>query len=216
MATLSQRLNKRRPLHSFTLLELLTVLAICSVLTILSVLAFTQIRFEALTTGSQMLAGALDLARQTAITRNGHVEFRIYQLPDYNGSPTDSPTVYRAFQTFLISSNSTNALTKVSFLPNPVILSSNGTSTIATLMTPTIASVSGIVLNQPLPKYNLNYNAVSFRFSALGSLELSTNSQWYLTLSIENAAVTGTTGLPNNFVTIQIDPFSGRAKTFRP
>ena len=201
-------LQKRPVLHSFSLIELLVVMAIASVLAVISISAFTQVtRAAALSTGTQIIKGELDFARQTAITRNSSVEFRLYQMPDASGSFKN----YAAFQTFLITSAGTNALTKVSYFPQLVGVSTNSALTSLT----SLGSVTGATLNQPLPIYKQNYNALTFRFSSKGSLQLDVTKQWFATLVMLNDPLKAN-GLPNNFSVIQMDPVTGQTSIYRP
>jgi uncharacterized protein (TIGR02596 family) len=216
------QLRPRRK-RSFTLIELLVVIAIGAILAVISAGAYSKIvRSTTVSTSSQMLTGALDFARQTAVTRNSDVEFRIYQLPDPNAATTSTPTEYRGFQTFLIVDATTNVLTKASYLPPPAIISA----------TPSVSSVVSITPQSPtvfgspnIPVYGLNYKAIAFRFSPTGGLETPVspesappNNAWFMSLVLLNDHnnTTGNTSLPANFATIQLDPFSGRAKVFRP
>jgi hypothetical protein len=81
----------------------------------------------------------------------------------------------------------------------------------------TLGPVAGSSLNQPLPVYQNNYNALIFRFTPKGSTTLDATKSWFATLILQNDPVTtGANNLPANFATIQIDPFSGRAKAYRP
>jgi uncharacterized protein (TIGR02596 family) len=215
----------REVLHSFTLVELLVVIAIGSILVVLSVDAYTRIiRSTTVSTGAQMLTGALDLARQTAASQNGDIEFRLYQLPDARAATTAAPTVYRAFQTFLVGDGATNAITKVSFLPSPTVISSTQaqTSLIGLGVQNGSAFTQGSLSSntpQLIPVYGSNYKAIAFRFSPDGGIEqpaANSPAQWFLTLVLENDPANGGAGQPNNFATIQLDLFTGRAKVFRP
>jgi uncharacterized protein (TIGR02596 family) len=218
------RLRIARRKNSFTLVELLVVMAIGVILAVISADAFARItRSTTVSTASQVLTGSLDFARQTAITRNSDVEFRIYQLPDANASPTTGAlTQYRAFQSFLIADGTTNALTKISFLPTPAVISSTVAVSSIVGLTPQSPSAFG---SQNIPVYGLNYSAIAFRFSPTGGLETPVapetepaNGSWFMSLVLLNDPpnTTGNTALPANFATIQLDPFSGRAKVFRP
>ncbi len=164
-------------------------------------------RATALSTGTQVLKGELEFARQTAITRNSSVEFRLYQTPDASGNFKN----YGAFQSFLITSTGTNALTKISYLPQLVGVSTNSALTSFT----SIGNVAGATLNQPLPVINQNYNALAFRFSSKGGLQLDVTKQWFATLVMLNDPLKAN-GLPNNFSIIQMDPVTGQAAVFRP
>ena len=226
MSFFHQRINRGKIPDGFSLVEMLVVVGIISILSFLSLAAYTRIvRSVSLTTSTQMLSNALDLARQTALTRDCIVEFRLYQLPDYHAADTAPPTVYRAFQTFLITQNSTNAFTKISYLPNPGIISSNtAVTSLATIATVPGASFTegsaGSSTPQVLPVYSTHYIAIPFRFTPSGALSDASNQldgakQWFLTLVLENDPPLAN-GLPKNYATIQLDPFSGHVTVFRP
>ena len=212
----------KKSLNSFSLVELLVVMTIGAILAVISIGAYSKVtRAMVMTSSSQMFSGAFNLARQTAVTQNADVEFRIYQLPDYNASTPYSATVYRAFQSFLIKSGTTNALTKVNYLPSPAIISTNLTAnTFLKITSPVAMPVAGSTFANPLPVYGNTYNAVVFRFSPTGGLEptglAALSLQAYLTIQLENDAVSGTAQLPADFAIVQIDSFNGAASVFRP
>jgi type IV fimbrial biogenesis protein FimT len=209
--------RKSKKVHSFTLVELMAVMAIAGILALLSLIAYTQIiRSESLTTSAQVLTGALEMARQNAITLDCDVEFRLYRIPSAeSANPTTDPlstTGYRAFQTFAITPTATNALNQVSFLSGPVYISNTGAvSSLATNST----ELAGTAL-QSIPTYGQNYSAEVFDFSPSGGLELPMSSQWYLTMELNGDVTTGTPPLPKNFAAIQLDPFTGKPQTYRP
>jgi uncharacterized protein (TIGR02596 family) len=226
MRFLDQRVGRRKFSEAFSLVEMMVVLGIIGILSLFSLAAYSRIIHSAsLSSATQLLSNALELARQTAITRDCNVEFRLYQLPDDNAGATTAPIAYRAFQMFLTTDNSTNAFTKISYLPNPEIISPSITvSSMATM-----ASVPGVSFTQgttgsttpqTLPVYGTRYNAIPFRFSPSGSLvdashQLDDTKQWFLTLVSKNDPPLPT-GLPKNYATIQLDPFSGRVTVYRP
>ncbi len=206
------RYRRRAHLASFSLVELLTVLVIVSILAALSFAAFSQIsRSTSLSTGAQTLRGALEFARQTAITRDSNVQFRFYQIPGLANNSIN----YQAYQAFIETSSGTNAVTPVSYLPSMVGISPN--ATISSVVSSTNA-IAGTALNQPIPVYNQNYNALILRFSSKGGLQstasMGVTSQWFVTLVVQNDPVTGS--LPKNFATLQIDPVSGHVSVYRP
>ena len=208
-------------------------MAIAALLAVLSVTAFSKItRGTTITTSAQVLVGAINQARQTAVSRNSDVEFRVYQLPDYTAAASGSITTWRAFQSFLVADTvnssgvltpGTNQLTKVTYLPSPAVISTNVTQSpflnltalAGNTMTQGSATASSPVL---LPTYGNNYNAIVFRFSPNGGLEptAQTLTQWFFTLYLENDPVNATTSMPYDFATVQIDQFSGAPSVFRP
>lgn len=95
----------------------------------------------------------------------------------------------------------------------------------STLSGTTIYVTPAIVTPPSLPTYGTQYNAICFRFNPKGGLNLNasatisgslTSLQWYITLVSSNDSVNSTTNLPNNFATIQIDGFTGKASYYRP
>ncbi len=132
-----------------------------------------------------MLLGALDLARESAISHNSDVEFRIYSLPDSNNS---SKNVLRAYQTFLVNGTGSAGvlpLTKITFLPPQVIISANsegatlgGSNVLSTLTSSTMDASLALqspgaapLYNQTLTSFGTTYQAVCFRFTPQGSVE---------------------------------------------
>jgi uncharacterized protein (TIGR02596 family) len=211
-------------LHSFTLVEMLVVLAIIGILTVISVPAITSVvRSSGLTTGGASVMSEIDLARQTAMARNCQVEFRFYKLPDSGAPAGSSPTVYRAFQIFSLDDDGsqTNAVTKVVFLPANIIITNSDTLSSLLPSTPSDPpyAVSGSAAGNPLGPYSPpSYSYMDFHFRANGSTDLNPDSAstWFVTLVNEHDSSSGANGLPANFFTIQVDPLTGRARSFRP
>ncbi len=217
----SRRQPPRR-LNSFTLIELLVVLAIMAILASLSIPAFLSVvRSSSLTAGGTRLVDQFNLARQTAIAKNCEVEFRLYELPDPSAPSSSSPTVYRAFQSFSLDhdGSQTNAITKVITLPANIAAVNN--STVSSLLPASPSnppySVSGSVAGTPLGAYPPNsYRYMDFHFKPDGSTDLNLGSTWFISLANPSDPIQGTTGLPNNFVTVQVDAQSGHVRSFRP
>ncbi len=201
--------------RGFTLLELLVVIAIIIILAALSIPAFNSIgKASSLSGSGQAFAGALELARQTAVSQNRPVEVRLYKLPDYKDAATATPAVYRAMQAFLVDDASTNAVGRMVKLTAPVIIS----DTVATssLMNDTnLPEQSGAAAGFPLPDVGANYKYRAFHFKPDGGTDLPMDAQWFLTIVSQNDPKVSN-GLPKNYLTLQIDPMMGRTKTFQP
>lgn len=197
----------------FTLLELLGVLAIIIIVSAAVVPSLTGITgSSSLTTGSSMFADALNLARQTALADNCPVEVRIYKT---GSAANPSDPQYCAFNLFKVDdSNAKQALGKLRRLPDPIIISPS--SQYSSLMAGRSGN-SAVPEDYPMPK---DTPYIWFRFKPNGSTDLTPvegpGSNWFVTLVSRNAPIKANTGLPANYFTIQIDPTTGRARSYRP
>jgi len=183
--------------NAFTLIELLVVVAIIGLLITLSVPAWNAIaEGNKMTSAAQSLSDGLRLARQLALAKNSPVEFRIF-----NTLPKDGVTSnYCAFAYYqLTESGTTNQMTRTNFFPSGTALSTAaGYSTLIGTTGPSYCAS---------PAYN------SFRFRPDGSTDLLVSSNWYVTIVRERES-TNTT-LPDNFITLKLDPFNGNVSFYR-
>ena len=202
---------KRTGRRAFTLIELLVVVAIMAAAAAFSIpAALSMLRSSRLGTTGQAVADQLAAARQAALSRNHSVEVRFYQLPDFGGAATAAPAVYRAVQSFLDEDDGTaTPLGRALFFPQPVVLSGSAASTLLGLAARAADSL------HPLPLYGGNYRYVSFRFRLDGSTDVLTAASNCVTLVAETDKA-GPSGLPANFVTVQIDPVIGTVRSYRP
>jgi uncharacterized protein (TIGR02596 family) len=171
----------------------------------------------------------LNFAHQSAVTYNLPVEVRLYWLPDYAATATSTPTVYRAFQFFLIKNTGPVALGKPVYFQSPVYLTTTGTAASSIFSGAAQTALSSLILQTPnstdptqsnygpsLPPYQMNYEYSCFHFKPSGATDLPivSNVQYnFITLALENDRAVGSGG---NFITIQIDPYSGAVKSYRP
>jgi len=200
-----------RDTKAFSLVELLVVMAIMGLMAALVLPALTQtLRASKLTTAGQTMMDELNLARQTAQSRNTPVEVRYYKLPDYSDSATATPAVYRAMQSFILLDGSTNALDRPKFLPSPVILSPNASE--SAFLSSTNHTEQPSQTNAPVAGFGQNYRYRSIRFAPNGSVDLQ-NPENFFTLVLQNDKPL-TEGA--NFFTVQLNPISGSVRSFRP
>jgi uncharacterized protein (TIGR02596 family) len=199
----------------FTLVELLVVLCIILILTAITVPSLGPMMASYnLNRSAGMVTDELTFARQAALTKNADVEVRIDQLGTQS-SPTDLQ--FRAVHSVLSATGV--PLDKVSHLPDQIIISPN--VAFSTLLDYTNASRSGLTMNQEtLAGSSSPTTYVSFLFRATGGTGLSPVTPpigiWDLALLVEKAPVVAATGLPSNYVTIQIEPVDGQVRTYRP
>ncbi len=214
----------------FTLVELLVVIAIGAIITTMSISIYSKVLASgSLTIATQMVTATLEQARQTAVTRNAYVEVRIYELPLSTDNPATGPlSVYRAFQTFLVTNTGYTPLSKVLFLPTPLVVQCTPDLSHSSLLDSTLDSSLNlkafsslafagppVVAAPSLPTYGNNYAAITFRFTPKGSLTLDASKQWFLTVYSPRDKIVSNS-LPANYATIQIDAYTGKSAYFRP
>ena len=195
----------------FSLIELLTVVAI---LAILSVLVLPSIRgissSTELTMSAATIVDSLNLARQTALSANRPVEVRFYEVP----GATDPAPAFRAMGTYVISNTGTNQMGKLVWLRNNVVLSD--TDTFGTLLKGLTNAQSSL---PALGATKYNYRSLIFRPDGSASLPHASSAggsnTWHVMLYDITHPPAGSTP-PNNHVTIQLLPETGRVRTFQP
>ena len=209
-----QRANTAR--SGFSLLELLTVLAIMGIVMAIIVPAVGNIlRSSGLSQAGDQLVSTLSYARQTAIARNRAVEVRFYNYAD----AASSGGRFRAIQSFLIESGtsgtSSTPIGRKQTFPATVYISS--AKELSSLMDPSLNNqVSGTDLGQPIPQVGLAYTAVRFRFRPDGSTDLTSfTNKAFVTFTPASYPDNATTP-PPNFVTVLLQPNTGKIKLLRP
>lgn len=188
----------------FSLIELLTVMAVIALLITLTVPAFQSIVMgSSLSRGAQVVADQFALARQLAVSRNSQVQVWFVWLKD-------EPAGYRAIQLWGQGTNPTTfvPLTRLTVLPEGISLASGAA------LSPLLTDTATIRTNGVFPsKGALDY--CGFRFKPAGGTDLPFNATNAF-LTVVYARDSAVAMLPTNYCIVQIDPVSGRAKTYRP
>jgi uncharacterized protein (TIGR02596 family) len=214
---------RRAAIRAFSLLELIAVMAIIVIVAALVMPSVQGLAGSSNLKGSaNSLVAQLDLARQTASTRNRNVAVRLYQdttkSPDTNGNQP-----YRLLALVIPApadgSTSDVFITAPQGLPGDVIIdSSTAFSTLlntglgATGLRPVAATEAA---SAPASVRNLPY--VQFTFLANGTVNLDSSQQWCLTLINENKALKNpTSGPAANYVTLSISPQTSHVSTYQP
>lgn len=173
----------------FTLIELLVVVALMAVLLSLSAIGFQGIRSgQNLKQGGTMVLNQLSLARQSAVSKNARVRWMVYSTKD---DRTGDPEAFRKMQLEIFdpSAREWKKHTRAIVLPAAVALDP--------ARSPILTNVSPGSSN-------------SITFLPSGRTELDPNRKPDHSLTLADLRNT------NNFITIQLDPVSGRCRTFQP
>jgi uncharacterized protein (TIGR02596 family) len=206
-----------RPARGFSLVELLVVMGIIMALGAVSVAAFQNItRSTQLNSAAQGLKEQLSAARQNALTRQQRVAFCFYSFVENKGSGSAE---FRGAQwyTWENAKGWTPAGSTTWTMPNAAKM--NDQDQFSNLLTQTDATTAD---SPELPKLLTDqHGSVALRwFSFLpdGSTTLPADKNWYVTIHLRHDGKTGGTvpDLPSNFVTLTLDPVTGRLTTYRP
>ncbi|PTY04472.1 hypothetical protein DB346_03285 [Verrucomicrobia bacterium LW23] len=215
--------RKRLRLSGFSLLELIVVIGIVTTVAVLSVPQLMRIASASqLTAGANLLIDSLNLARQTAQTRNRPVEVRIYkaQIPAQPGT-----RYFRAVQVLHLPDYSksltaeSTPVSMVQYLPGNVVVTE--TPEFSTFLAETTGTYRGSAPVPAVDRTGASVDYIAFRFLPSGATDLSpagptsAQSQWTLTLRNHQDPETATTP-GKSYVTVLIDPVIGTVRSYRP
>lgn len=187
---------RRRP-GGFSLMELLVVVVIVALVAALATPSLSSVLGSLnVSRAGQLIQDHLLLARQLAMTQNTSVVVSFCEMPDESGKP--------GFNTLLLSQlqkdGTLEAIGAPLKLSQGTVISPDQTwSTIMTLLGTNVS-----LRNQSVPCHQ-------FRFDSDGATSLSASGTWCLTV------YDGKTSAPDrNFVTLAIDPVTGRIFSYQP
>lgn len=210
-------LKEKTGRRAFSLIELLAVMAIIALLAVLIVPAFSSITSgTSLTVSATTLTDALNLARQTALSKNRPVEVRFLKIPPANKTVADGSLVYRAIALYQINDAGPAELSRIIYLqPN---IQMDDSDTFGPLLKYLPTSTMPIrAIDQGGTSFTYSY----FQFRPDGSTNLGTQAPsgggdaWHVMIYSANTPPRGSTP-PNNYITLQLDSLTGRTRTFQP
>jgi uncharacterized protein (TIGR02596 family) len=204
--------------RGFSLMELLIVMAIIALIVALGTpVTLRVIQSSRMTSSADTLNNRLTQYQQEAIASNEPIEVRLYKFKDRND--VSGLTLFRAVQFFHDAPSSSDPNTPVATaLTKPFILDTGvsmvESSQLSTLLTALPSQTPSDPSEFPQEYDSVTY--VSFKFLPDGSTTLDpTNGKlWFVTVA-QSQFATNTTP-PPDYVTIQVDPYTGRTRTFRP
>ena len=194
------------------MVELLVVMVVLSILLLVSIPSLVgSTGGSRLTIAGDLLLNVLSEAQQKAIASDSEVEVRFFENtepPALGGAPELS-----SFQLFTLASTGED-VALASFVP------SNGITKLPEGVVISRKEKVNSLLQQPFKEQvsaNLRERAkryLAIRFLPDGSTNLSPGQLWFITLVADTSEEVGE--VPTNYYTVQLDPVTGRQRTFRP
>lgn len=201
--------------HAFTLIEMITVIAVVATLmAIATPLLVGSIQASRLTSTGEGMMYRLTRLQQIVATNGTPAEMRFYKYDK------EGVSAYRAYQLFAHDKATGESVA----LENPVYLEGDNLALLEGQLSPLLDSAAHgtttgawprAATEEPFKSMNAQYLRVMFYPDGTTSLNTTLRNA-YLTIADETLVQSGQQGLPPNYYTIQIDPVTGRAKSYRP
>ncbi len=207
-----------REKQGFSLIEMLIVLSVVGLLFAMSAPQFfTLMQSTSLTTEGAFLRNKLTQAQQIALSKNADVEVRFFKFKDE--AQVETVEQFRGIQFYTYNQRGeAEPISQFFKLKAPIVVSSD--NKMSTVLRPTSDDFYSPRRGRseiPIEGVRREAEFVSFRFRPDGSTDLpgkAGSDTWHLTLVKETDGSNGS--VPDNFYTVQIDPFNGRLLEFRP
>jgi uncharacterized protein (TIGR02596 family) len=213
--------------RAFTLIELLVVITVISLLLAFSAPAlFNGLQASRLSGAGERMVSALSEAQQTAFSQNCVIEIQFYS---YEGILGAGPA-FRSYRIFKVTNPNTNAGNNqenrinsgaIINLPDGVIISPD------TGLSPALAGNLIDDAEDYAGVTDAQYSAIRFLpdgtcrqvqngGAGVAQLQFLPLTQSFFTLVEDDGREFNAQNLPDNFYTIQTDPYTGKSRSYRP
>lgn len=204
-------LGRRRSRQGFSLIEMVVVVAILAVIVMLAApYTISAIQASSLTSAGDTVNQKLSLAQQRAATENRPVGVTFYFYAK------DGITACHAIQlvTYNPATNTTTALEAPVFWQNgrEVLLDGALSPLFSGAFTPTD---TGAATTRPFVSLGATFKRILFFPDGSTSLRVPLNRAYATLISIRDYKQ-NLNAPPKNYYTVQVDPVTGRTRTYRP
>jgi len=181
-------------------------MALIAGLMTMSMPAFSRmISGNLLTTAGQTVRNKVDIARQAAIAKNIPTEVRFYKKEDSK--------FFTAIAIAELRVDTTNLIEKITELPEGVVILDDEKYSLllsgTNLFTTNATWLGG--------RNKGEYRSFTYRPDGSTDIQYTTSPrESYLTLVLERQLLESKGNLPPNFITVTVDPFTGRSVLRRP
>ena len=233
----SSTVNRR----GFSLIEMLVVVSIVVMLLALATPALTRtLQASRLSGAGEAMMGSIAEAQQTALTTNPPVDVRFFSFTE----DLDQAPVYHSYQLFKITQSTQNSGGSAT-VTEKVVPVGNLIRLPEGIIIPTDSALSGAFSSSSggastgLPDTKENsqvgyagvsgatYNAIRFMpdgtcrtvgaaSNGMAKLEFQTLPNNFFTMTFGSGTTVTLANLPKNFYTVHIDPYTGKARSYKP
>ena len=235
--------SERPTRRAFTLIEMLVVVTIIVLMMAIATPSLMRtMQATRLASTGDSLFGTLTEAKQLAFAQNVPVELRFFKHSDQD-SPGSSVDLFRSYQLFKIVITTKGVGAAATFTESVVPVGSLSKLSDGVVictdkeLSPYLNSLTGTSFDDVKPNSSggvgysgvtgAKYNAIRFmpdgscrRIGAVqngfAQMDYGTLSTSFFTLTYNTGQEVTTSTLPKNFYTIQIDPYNGKVRNYRP